>query len=96
MAAAASNASAWAASRPSTSTIFSREAAPATIRTSRRGTPSTLDSNRWSEPFARPSAGGAAIRTFQPSAWRPTIAERFAPGETRRVSLVDESVTEGF
>ena len=70
---------------PTISTTLSRETAPlddAHVRpaesraTSRAG--STTDA------FARPRSGGAATRSFQASPWRPTTAERPAPGETRR------------
>lgn len=46
------------------------------------GTSRALASNSTSASFARPRSGGAAIRAFQPSPWRPTISLRAAPGET--------------
>jgi len=62
------------ASTPSTTTSFCRPAAPATIRTSRRATPSSSARTRISAWFAAPSIGGAETRTRSapsttPSTW---------------------------
>ena len=55
------------------------------MRTSGRPISSDVASRLTTDALARPRSGGAATRSFQASPWRPTTAERPAPGETRRL-----------
>src|SRR6266511_1395205 len=80
-------------SRPSRTTIFSRDACPETSSTVARGTSSVFASSRSTASFARPSSGGSATRTFHASPWRPAKPGLRAPGETRSFRRVLAALT---
>jgi hypothetical protein len=75
-----------AASSVETSIVFRRDDAPATTRTSARGTSRSVASHATSAAFARPPVGGAATRSFHASPWRPASSVRTAAGETMTVT----------
>jgi len=80
---------------PVSSTILSRPLWPETIATASRGTASAAASSRTTASFARPCSGASVTRTFHASPWRPTIADRPAPGLTRsRRRVVDTVMSE--